>query len=251
MTNESEIRKTPARTEPFAWFTLERCLNGLLIASVVQLILALMIYLLASVSFYILLIEAVICISLALFSHYKAYTSRWSRIVLRVLFSVYIAAVVTFGAVAVLLVYSKLSSTGDAQTMLMTQTMLWIAVAMLVLPALLFLQSALSVGAKHRRPFDLIFMRIVAIFVFILSILLCVYALEFSLFGDSNFILTSVKYTPVILGHEFTISINIDNILTRILFCACSAAFVLFSFLVRPKSKQALDKTDTDIELKD
>ncbi len=239
MTNESEIKKTPTRTEPFAWFTLERCLNGLLIASIIQLILALMIYLIASVSFYILLIEAVICISLALFSHYKANTSRRSRIILRVIYIIYITGVVAFGAVAVLMVYSKLSSTGDAETVLMTQTMLWIALAMLVLPALLFLQPVLAVGAKHRHPFDLVFMRIVAIFVFILSILLCVYALEFSLFGDSNLILTSVKYTPVIFGHEFTISINIDNILTRILFCACSAAFVLFSFLVHSKPEHA------------
>lgn len=228
MSSESEKGKM---SKIVSWFTREHCLNGLIAASVAQLALALMLYLLAAVTFSPLIVMALISFALALLSHYRG-DKRLPRVLLRVFFIVIILGVAVMGALSVFMEPGRLFD-DNHDTRLINQASLWLTLSLLVLPPLLFLQPALSVGAGRGYRFDLVIMRTVAIAVFILSVLLCVFALEFRLYENQRLILTSVTYSPVIFGYEFIIPINIDNFLTRIMFCLCSAAFVLFSFVVR------------------
>ena len=65
-------------------FTTENCLNGMLAASVLQIVLALLLYLLASVKMELLLIETAVGVALTLSAYFKA-DERVPCILLRVI----------------------------------------------------------------------------------------------------------------------------------------------------------------------
>lgn len=235
-TNTPDMTEKPTPSSPdgektrrlSAWFTPAHCLNGLLLATVIQLVLCILLYVLAAVQFKILLIEAVAMLALGWLAHKQGDVFRW-RVTLRVVFITLISLLLAGGAVMIILLAVQ---SGDASGEQLTQTILpnlWMTVALLVLPALLFLQPAMAVLAHHRYRFDLVLQRIIALAVLALSLLLCLFALDYSL-GGSPLIVSSVSFSPVVFDYPISITINIDNVLTRILFCLCSAAAVVFAF---------------------
>ncbi|MDD2363018.1 MAG: hypothetical protein PHH84_08735 [Oscillospiraceae bacterium] len=225
-----------------SWFTTTNCLNGLLLASVIQLTLGILLYLIGTVSFMVLLIEGAIALVLAFLSNYKGYSSRLWKILLRILFSVYLFASLAAGIAMIIFIFVFIRGYKDPDLNLIILDNIWLTLALIVIPPLLFLQPALSVMAKYRKRYDLVLVRIAAITVFILSVILCVFILNHeAAFG--NILSTSVTYTPVIFGHQMNINIAIDNIFTRILFCLCSGAFVVFAFKLKHINSKSLEKS--------
>lgn len=231
----SPVASAKGKRQWAEWFTAEHCLNGLLLASVVQLVLSILLYVLAAIQFKVLLIEAGVMIVLALLSHKLNDEFRW-RVILRVLYVAVLVLVLVGGAAMMVLIVSQSAALGshDQQQAIFANFLM--ITGILALPALLFLQPAMVAMVQGRYRFDLVLLRITAIAVLLLSIVLCVFGLEYTMNGE-RMIINSVRYSPVIFGHTMNITIAIDNILTRILFCLCSIVMVVFSFKLRSLSR--------------
>ena len=212
-----------------SWFTLTHCLNGLLLASAAQLLLAFLLYFLAAISFTTIMIEAGISLVLALLARYGGDSGRLLRVLTRALFTVYLLLTIALGGALVIFSLIQPNLGGNEEIRLIIERDIWFTIAFAVLPLLLFIQPALALLARYRRRYDFVLIRVTGILVFILSFLLCAFLLDSE---GGSYILTSVTYRPVLFGQEIVIPIAFDNILTRILFCLCSAAFILFSFKI-------------------
>ncbi|NLN81797.1 MAG: hypothetical protein GX136_04545 [Clostridiales bacterium] len=209
-------------------FTTENCLNGMLAASVLQIVLALLLYLLASVKMELLLIETAVGVALTLSAYFKA-DERVPCILLRVINIFLLCGVLAFGIGIIVASYFMLASSGEPNLQIEYSQIIWIILPFIVLPPLLFLQTVFAITARYRRRFDLVLARINGILVLALSLILCFISLEYRQ-GGERLILTSFT-TPKVFGYDFTIAI--DNIITRAVFCVCSIAYVVFAFKLR------------------
>jgi len=229
-------------TTKSSWFTKANCLNGLFVTSVIQLTLGILLYFIGTISFTILFIEGSIALVLALLSHYKGYSNRLWTVLLRILFSAYLFVPLAAGIAMIIYVFVAVQGFQDPDLNLIILENIWLTLSLIVIPPLLFLQPALSAMAKHRKQYDLVLMRIAAITVFLLSVVLCVFILDYKTdFG--SLLSTSVSYTRVILGQQMNITIAINNILTRIIFCLCSGAIIVFAFKLKHIKNKSLKKS--------
>lgn len=232
MDNAIKKSKSPI-SEKFKWFTDERCIEGLPSVAVLQVILALLLYMIASVEWSFWLVATAAALVLGLVGIYKG-DNRGARIILRVVIIAFIAALIAFDIVAlyVSLRYSEYDYKVDLVLLLSFS-----------LSALLFVQAAVSSLAKHRRKFDLVLLRVIGIIVLAMSVLFCIFGLEYKV-GGVPLIVRSFS-TPEIFGMSFEVAI--DNIVTRLLFSLFSVAFVFMSFKLRAfSSKKAQEQTKAE-----
>ena len=242
MSDQIENRINKAEKEPskfamlhVSWYTPERCLNGLLLTSVIQIIIALLLYLIAAIKLEVNLVGAAVSIVLAMLAHFKAGENRLSRVVIRIASIIVLAGLPVFYAVLIIVSYF-INRSADVMNYLAATEEALIIILYLVLIPVLFFQPVLAVMSKYRRRFDLVLARIAGITALILSV--CVNILEYYL-GDDKPILTSFE-TPKLFGQS--IKVDIDNIVIRIIFIGCSAAFVVFSFMLRWHPSQKIKK---------
>ena len=212
--------------------------NMLLGASVIQLLLALLMYMLPSVRTSLLLGEAAAGIVLALVVRYAPMEKRAVRVLVRVVVIAVLALTTILTIVVVLMTNASRQPTDTEAPSIILTTSNYFMLAAVALPPVLFLLPSLSLNARRRRRFDVVLLRIVTILSLIGVLLLTIFALSYAPYGEPT-ILTSAVYTPVLFGHTFTININIDNILTRVLLCLCSAVMVFLAFYLRSKPAEA------------
>ena len=226
----------PRRPSFIESMTEEKNRNILLGVSVVQLVLAILMYMLASVNTTLLLIEAAVAVVLALFVRFGPQDSRVFRGIMRTVFILLISAAILFTSVVVIWTNSLRSLDNSEATQAMLTLSNWFMFADVTMPPLLYLQPVLALNTRGNRRFDRTLVRILSVLCLIGCILLCVFALNYST-PDGGEILTDVTYFPVVFGHTFAIPIAFENILTRILLCGLGAAMVVFSFLSTPLTR--------------
>lgn len=238
MLSESAEIKAPADIEqdrPAAprksTFSLEpaKLPTYLLAVSAAQLVLALLMYLVPSTSALLLTIEGAFAVALILYARYRPMTKKAARVLLRVLYIFGMAAAVAGSLIIEGIMASETTSLSEP----VFQSYSWMVLAMVLIPPMLFLQPVLAFTARYRRRFDLVLLRILAIFTLLLSLALCLFALEYDVNGRG--ILTSSVYAFTLLGHSFSFTLAVNCIFTRVLFCACSAAMVFLSFRLHPE----------------
>jgi hypothetical protein len=229
-----------------AWFTDERCINGLPSVAVLQLVLALLLYMIAAIEGVFWFSASAVALVLGLIGYYLA-DKPIVRILLRVLFIVLTAGIVGFGIAIILMSYNELKTTVDFSLNPDSFYYILIYILLLELSVFLFVQAAVSGLAKYRRRFDLVLLRIIGIIVLVFSVLFCVFGLEYGLSG-SKFIVTSFV-TPEIFGKSF--KIGIDNIATRAVFCLLSLSYVFMSFklgAISPNRKSNKENSSKALE---
>ena len=227
-------RRPPLRKS----LTEDKARNILLGASVVQLLLALLMYMLPSVKTSLLLAEAAVGIALALVVRYAPMEKLAVRVLLRSVVVAALAAAIILTIVAVLITNASRQSTDTDATSVMLTSGNYFMLAAVALPPVLFVLPALSLNIRSRRRFDIALLRVTAILSLIGTLLLTIVVLSYAPYGKP-LILTEAVYTPVLFGHTFTITLNIDNILTRVLLCLCSAVMVFMAFYLKAKPKES------------
>lgn len=201
----------------------EHNFNVLLGASIIQIVLSLLLYMITSVNTWIILVEAAVTIALVILEHFGN-EKRVSRILLRT-FCIFVLSAVLLACIG-LLIYLF----AEEQSAEYLQMECIFMVSAVLLPVLLFFQPVLVTSSVNRRRFDLVLLRILVIAALIFSLFLSFYGLEYKINGQQA-ILTANAYTFNLLGQEHTINIDYDCIFTRALFCICSGVLVVFSFL--------------------
>ncbi|HIW74900.1 MAG TPA: hypothetical protein H9684_11300 [Firmicutes bacterium] len=225
-----DTAESPRRPSFMGSLTPEKSRNILLGISAVQLVLAVLMYMLPSVNNGLLLAEAAVAVALALFVRFGPQESRAFRVIMRTVFLLLILVPLIFTVVTMIWTNSLRSLDSSETTQAFLTLSNWFLFADVALPPLLFLQPVLALNTRGSHAFDRVLLRILAALTLIGSVLLCFFALEYTT-PDGGEILTEITYYPVLFGHTFTIPIAFENILTRILLCGLSAAALVFSFL--------------------
>jgi len=228
MDNESKRTKSSVKnniSEKLEWFTVERCIEGMPGVAVLQVILGLLLYIIASIEWSFWLGAMVAALILGFIGNYKG-DNRKTRILLRVVFIAFIAALFVFDIVAlcISIMYSEYDYRVDLVFLLSFS-----------LSAMLFAQAAASSMVKFRRKFDLVLLRVIGIIVLAMSLMFCTFGLGYKVDSGTPLVLRSFT-TPEIFGMSFEVAI--DNIITRLLFSLLSVAFVFMSFKIRAVSSK-------------
>lgn len=214
----------------------EKRQDVLLVLSVAQLVLGLTLYMLAAISFWCILLFTGIVVAMAVLSYFK-FNQRAPRIALRAL-CIFLGTVpFVIWLVFNILVYREASAYSDPVAMQQFYSWLWLTFAIAVMSPPLFLQPVFVVNAGSRRRFDMMMLRIVSIVTCVDAVILCTLALEYKINND-QLLNTAATYSPVIFGEQINLTVATDNILTRVLFCALSAAIITLSFRIHSRGER-------------
>ena len=235
----TETQSNVKKASFFSSLTQKKCYTLMQGASVLMLIIAILLYLLAAMNFWLIAIEGGLALALA-FIWQRASERRAGRVIIRSLILTLLTLVLLSSVAIMLYLLSDVSAYDSTLAAEFLQAQGWPLLAVFLLPPFLFFQPTLVVMAGQRHTIDAVTLRIVSILTLILTLLLCIFALSYS--SDGGAIITSVTYTPKILGQEMNITIAIDNILTRIIFCLCSAVMVVLSFRLKAEPRVKIPK---------
>lgn len=210
------------------WFTEERCADGLPSVAFLQIILALLLFMIASLRWELWLFTSAAALVVGLAGYYKGDTLA-VRVVLRVLLIALTAGIIGLGIAGTAIVFGSVpvEETGALMDVVL--------LLLLSFSFMLFVQAAASSLAKERRRFDLVLLRVIGIIVLVLSLVFCVFGMEYKDEYGLPLIARSFS-TPEIFGMSFEIAI--DNLVTRALLCFLSVCFVFMSFRISSLPKK-------------
>ena len=210
------------------WFTEERCVDGLPSVAFLQIVLALLLFMIASLRWELWLFTSAAALVVGLAGHYKGDTLA-VRVVLRVLLIALTAGIIGLGIAGTAIVFGSmpLEETGALMDVVL--------LLLLSFSLMLFVQAAASSLAKERRRFDLVLLRVIGIIVLVLSLVFCV--LGWNTKTSTGCRLSQGRSAP--RRFSMSVEIAIDNLVTRALLCFLSVCFVFMSFRISSLPKTA------------